>query len=138
MNAVWEQTQQDPRLTEVTTAWVDCMADAGITGLATVEDATTLISDKANAVYEEAVPTDPTATEMPSEEEMADMEAQVQERLGEITDEEIETAVADFTCREEVGYDDTFQEVSFDLQQQFVDTHRDELEAWVEATAERS
>ena len=135
MNGVWEQTQQDPRVTEATTAWVSCMGDAGITGLATVDDGSMRISDKANAVYEEVYNSAPT-TEMPSEEDMAALEKQVQEKIGEITEEEIATAVADFDCREEVGYDDTFREVSVDLQQQFVDTHREELDAWVEALKE--
>jgi hypothetical protein len=135
MNAVWEQTQQDPRVVEVTTQWVGCMGDAGITGLTTVDDAQMRISDKANAVYEESYNGDP-ATEMPTPEEMADLEAQVQERLGEITEEEITTAVADFNCRQEVGYDDVFQEATHDLQQQFVDTHREELDAWVEAVSQ--
>jgi len=134
MNAVWEQTQQDPRMLEVTTAWVSCMGDAGITGLTTVDEAQMRISDKSNAVYEE-VHGSQAPTEMPKPEQMADIEAQVKERIAEITDEEIATAVADFDCREEVGYDDTFEEVSHDLQQQFVDTHREELEAWVEAKA---
>jgi hypothetical protein len=134
MNAVWEQTQQDPRVAEATTAWVSCMGDAGITGLTTVEDAQMRISDKSNAVYEEMYEPE-MSTEMPTPEEVADLEAQVQERIGEITDEEIATAVADFECRQDVGYDDTFADVGHDLQQQFVDTHREELDAWVEAVS---
>ena len=137
INALWEQTQQDPRVTEVTAAWITCMGDAGLTGLATVDDAQMQFSEKLNAVYEDAYSQDP--EQMPTEEELAEMEAKVQARIGELTEDEIATAVADFDCREEVGYDDTLQEVTFDLQEQFVETHRDELEAWVEATtAERS
>jgi hypothetical protein len=138
MNGLWERTQQDPRITEVTTAWIDCMGDAGFTGLATVDDAQMQISDKSNAVYEEAYPSD-MGEEMPTEEDFAAIEAGIQEKLAEITDEEIATAVADFECREETGFDDAMQEVSRELEQEFVDTHKEELEAWVEAvTAQRS
>jgi hypothetical protein len=138
MNSLWEQTQQDPRIAEATTAWIDCMGDAGFTGLATVDDAQMQISDKSNAIYEDAYPSD-MGEEMPSEEDFAAIEAQIQEKLGEIKDEEIATAVADFECREETDFDDTMQEVSFELEQEFVDTHKEELEAWVEAmTAQRS
>jgi hypothetical protein len=135
MNAVWEQTQQDPRVVEATTAWVSCMGDAGITGLTTVDEAQMRISDQANAVYEEVYNNGDMAAEMPTPEDVAELETQVKERLGAITEEEIDTAVADFECREDVGYDDTFQEVGHDLQQQFVDTHREELDAWVEAVS---
>jgi len=132
MSALWEQTRQDPRVTEATTAWIDCMGDAGYTGLATVDDAQMQISDKSNAVYEEAYG-DGSMEEMPSEEDIAAIEAQIEEKLATIREEEIAMAVADFECREEADYDDTLQEVSFELEQEFVDTHKEELEAWVEA-----
>ena len=51
---------------------------------------------------------------------------------GQITPIEIELAVADFDCREEVDYDKVQLEVTADAQQQFYDAHKDELEAWRE------
>ncbi|WP_298459007.1 hypothetical protein [uncultured Cellulomonas sp.] len=140
MNSVWQRTQEDPRVAEATTTWVSCMGDAGITGLTSVEEASMRISDKSNAVFEEVYNAAPTTEDqVPSEEDMAALEAEVQERIGELTDEEIATAVADAECREEIGYDDTMREVGVELQQEFVDTHREELDAWVEAvTAARS
>lgn len=132
MNTMWERVQQDPRVADVTTAWVDCMADAGYTGLATVDDAQMRINDMTNKVYEEAYSGEgmgPDATE----EDWLKIEEDVQARLAAITEEEIATAVADFECRDDAGYEDVMQEVNIDLQQEFVDAHRPELEAWVEA-----
>jgi hypothetical protein len=134
MNALWEQTQQDPRVTKATTSWINCMGDAGYTGLAAVEDAHNQISEKSNAIYENAYPSD-MGEEMPSEEDIAAIESAIQAKLAGVKEEEIATAVADWECRDEIGFDDTMKEVSFELEQEFVDTHREELEAWVEAVA---
>jgi len=133
MNSLWERTQQDPRVTKATTSWINCMGDAGYTGLAAVEDAQNQISEKSNAIYENAYPSE--MGEEMSEEDFAAIEARIQDELAGIKEEEIATAVADFDCRDEIGFDDTMQEVSFELEQEFVDAHREELEAWVEAVA---
>lgn len=52
------------------------------------------------------------------------------------TEREIATAVADAGCKAEVGYDDGYREINHEHQQEFVDRHRAELDAWAEA-AER-
>lgn len=133
MNNLWERMQQDPRLAEATTAWIDCMGDAGHTGLASVDDAQSQFAEKVNAVYEGAYPSDP-GEEM-TEEDFAAVEAQIQEKLEGLKEEEIAMAVVDFDCREEAKIDETMKKVSFELEKEFVDTHRDELEAWVEAVS---
>ncbi|WP_098482388.1 hypothetical protein [Georgenia soli] len=136
MNSLWERTQQDPRMTEATTAWIDCMGDAGHTGLAAVDDAQNQFSEKVNAVYEDAYPSD--MGEEMTEEDFRAIDAGIQEKLAGLKEEEIATAVADFDCREEAKVDETRKKVSFELEQDFVDTHRDELEAWVEAISARN
>ena len=136
MNSLWESQMSDPRLAEVSAEWASCMADAGHPGLAAVEDAANSIYDKTNVIYEEAY-----ADMDPNVEWTPELDAQIQEgveaALAELTTEEIELAVADFTCQEEVRYLEVQQEVSFALQQDFVDAHRAELEAWA-AAAEAS
>lgn len=49
---------------------------------------------------------------------------------------EIKQAVADWTCADEIDYDTRVSTSSHKLQQEFVDQHEAELEAWVEAATE--
>lgn len=132
MDVMWQAVQDDPRMAEVNARWAACMADAGYAGLAMPADAENVVIEKANAVYDEAYAgrqLDETSTE----EDVAAVEAAVRERLAEITDEEIRTAVADHTCRDEVDLPRTQAEVGVRHQQEFYDAHEAELEAWREA-----
>ena len=138
MAAMYEAVAADPRLGDVNAAWASCMADAGIAGLAAVGDGETLIYDEVSKVQEAAYTTLDPNVEM-TEEVSASMEADLKEQLAEITPREIKTAVADYTCRADVGYDKVQQTVNFELQQTFVDAHQADLDAWVEAsTASKS
>lgn len=130
MNAMWEAMAVDPRFAALDEAWATCLADAGFPGFTRMGEAEEAFSERANKVYEEAY-SDQTQ-EMTEEEYMA-IDEEVQRQLAEISSEEIETAVADFTCREEVRYEATSREISLEYEQEFVDTHRAELEAWVES-----
>lgn len=130
MNTMWESIASDPRITALDDEWASCLADKGFTGYAKIGDPETQLSERSNAVYEEVYGD---MTEELSEEEYAALDEQVQSRLAEITGEEIEIAVADFECREQVDYDDVQREVSTEYQQEFIDAHKDELDAWVEA-----
>ncbi|MDT0166868.1 hypothetical protein Q9R32_15040 [Actinotalea sp. AC32] len=130
MSTMWESIQTDPRITGLDEEWSSCLADKGFTGYAKVGDPETQLSERSNAVYEEVY------GEMDqelTEDEYAALEEEVQARLAELTAEEIEIAVADVGCREEVRYDEVQREVSTEYEQEFVDAHKDELDAWVEA-----
>lgn len=132
MNTMWESMMDDPRIAEATARWSACMADAGYSGLASSEDAQNLIYDKVNAIYENAyadVPFDEEATE----EDYAAIEEAVQREISALTAEEIEVAVADFDCREDARLDAVQQELNLEYQQEFVDAHKDELDAWLES-----
>lgn len=133
MTSVWEGVMNDPRLAEINGDWASCMADAGYT-FATPEDAANSIYELTNKVYDEAY-ADVDYESATTEEDFAAIEAEVQEiidaRMAEITDTELATALADFECKEESGYDERYQEISFELQQSFVDEHKDTLDAWV-------
>jgi hypothetical protein len=48
---------------------------------------------------------------------------------------EIALAVADWDCRNSLGYDAALQAINLDLQQQFVDKHRSDLELWKNSAA---
>jgi hypothetical protein len=130
MGRMWEASTSDPRMAEIEAEWAACMSDAGYPNLAKVGDAETIIYDQTNAIYEDAY-TDvaPDATE----EDYRAVEASIQDALAAITAEEIETATADFTCREAVKYTETQQEINLEYQQEFYDAHKEELEAYAES-----
>jgi hypothetical protein len=62
---------------------------------------------------------------------------------GNLTDDqnlinlEIELAVADLECQWQVDYETRFNEILFQIEEQFVSTHRGELQQWAEETKSR-
>ena len=133
MNTMWESAMADPRMVELNAEWATCMADAGYAGLAEPTDAQNLIFEKTNAIYEDAYADVDPNVEM-TEEDYAAIEEGVQDDLAAVTEEEIETAVADYTCRDEIELTKTQQAINIEYQQDFVDQHKDELDAWLEST----
>lgn len=134
MSAMWEASMADPRLTGLNDEWASCMTEAGYSGMAAVGDGENKIYEEVNALWEDAyadAEADP-SKEM-TEEDYKAIEESIEEDRKAITPREIEMAVADFTCRDEIRYDEIQQEVNFEYQQEFVDAHKDELEAWVES-----
>jgi hypothetical protein len=128
MNTMWESSMSDPRMAEIETDWASCMSDAGYAGLAKVDDAQAQIYAKVEPIWNDAyadMPPDAT------EEDYAAVQEEVDAQLAAITAEEIETAVADFTCRDDVKYTETQTDINLEYQQEFYDAHKAELEAWV-------
>jgi len=134
MNRVWEQTSNDPRMATLNAAWASCLTDAGYPGFT----ATGTIWEQLwpqwdqiqgwelnNEVWGawdwEANPDGP-PEEMLHTPDPAD--------IAEFREREIALAVADQTCRQQVNFEQVSQDISHDIQQQFVNQHRAELEAW--------
>ena len=127
--------QGDPRLTDVLNDWTTCMAEAGYPGLVTLEDAQKEFYERLDAIWDEIY------ADVDLEDPGADhgaLEKAYQDRIAELTDEEIATATAEWDCKDATGYADVEYEVLFELQEAFVAAHRTELEALVlEAGADR-
>ena len=133
MNAMYESTMADPRLAEIEASWASCMSDAGYPGLAKVDDAQAQISAKAEPIWNDAYSNmSPDATEA----DYAAVQEEINAQLAAITTEEIETAVADFTCRDDVKYTETQTDINIEYQQEFYDAHKAELEAWAASMAD--
>ncbi|MBX9243548.1 hypothetical protein ICW40_01850 [Actinotalea ferrariae] len=126
LDAMWAAIASDPRTSELDAEWASCMAGAGYAGLETPADAEAFIYDKAAAVYNVS----------PAEAEDESFDDQQEARLAAVTDEEIATAVADFTCREEVDLARRQAEIGVEHQQEFYDTHKAEVDAWRDSLAE--
>jgi hypothetical protein len=139
INSRWEQIQADPELAKIDADWASCMADAGTPGLTTLSDAQQALYDEWNTLqgwedpeYQalmdgwdwEAKPEGPPAPEI-------DKQA-----LAAFTKKEIAQAVADRGCQDETDYQSRQIALDHKSQQEFVDLHKDELEAWATAATE--
>jgi hypothetical protein len=101
---------EDPRMTAAATEWSACMADAG---------------------YDVATPSD-------AQESLFETDANgglSREITPESDEREIATAVADLTCQLETDYQTSMLAAQHEMEQEFVDAHREQLEALVDAHA---
>ena len=71
--------------------------------------------------------------EIPFDEETG---TQDEAALAEIREQEIATAVADRTCQDSTGAGRAALKAQFDIEQEFIDAHKDELDAMVEKAAQ--
>lgn len=115
--ALYERAQKSPEMVALNSAWADCMADAGYAGYAAPEDAMNDIMERSNGLFEGTSESNP----MPDEAVM-----------DELRQLELDTAVADFRCQEEIDYADTSQSIMAEFEQEYVDTHRAELDALID------
>lgn len=120
MNELWQDTQTDERTTRAYAKWADCMADEGY-DFANPQEAQ-------DSIYE-------LTGEIPYDEETG---TQDEAALAEIRDQEIATAVADRTCQDSTGSARAALEAQFAIEQEFIDAHKDELDAMVEKAAQAS
>jgi len=109
-----------PDVVAADAAWSECMADAGFPGYARQPEAEdrererSEAPDVANGAIGPDGLTDGQREGLPHERAVA---------------------VADWDCVDDVGYTDVVARVRARAQQEYVDAHRDELDAWVEAYA---
>ena len=116
----------DPRGVEAEQAWIDCMADAGYPGLDHIGGGQTLVSNR----VDEVLGIEGSEAHLPWSE--AEPEA-----LRELQQFEIAVATSDRACKTE-HFDDVFREVRFEMEAEFVEQHRDELEQHRERLTEGS
>ncbi len=136
LNRFYETVQADPRVAELDNAWASCMADEGFDSLTDVSTATDALYTEWNGLQGWEDP------EYQAQMESWDWEAQPdgppapevdEAAVKAFTEKEIKQAVADFACQEQVDYIAERMRIDHELQQEFVDQHGDELEAWATA-----
>jgi len=130
INQMWTDVEEDPRVGEALTGWGSCMATAGYPDLAQLVDAENLVNElwnRFNAANGNRIDLSLGETEYDA------VKASIPEELAELQAKEIAVAVADVTCRDEVGYTRIRRDVETEYEQAIVDTYRDDLEAWVDA-----
>ncbi|MCL1800896.1 MAG: hypothetical protein FWG25_05990 [Promicromonosporaceae bacterium] len=119
--AVWD----DPRVAELESRWAICLAD---TGVGSFTDRFELLEElwrEWDALHGLLFDDDGTAAAAVNRTPDA-------EALQAFTDREIATALADWDCLAEIGFEAELRAIELDLQRQFVDQHLNELEAWAQ------
>jgi hypothetical protein len=129
---LYERIENHPRVKEATRAWIDCMAEAGYPGLEEVYGGHNLVSDRMDEVYgwgdfaEDLEGLEPEPTEAP-EPDPAELAA--------LQDFERAVGYADYLCRRD-HYESEYNAVRDELENQFIEDHRAELEAYRDWMAE--
>lgn len=106
----------DPAFAELDTAWSRCMDEQG---------------------YSYATPAAAEASFFDRSMALIDPESHVTDPAGKsaLAEEELPTALADLECQERLDYRAEHATIAAGLQQEWMDLHRTELDAWVEAAA---
>lgn len=136
MDLVWQQMQNDPRLTARNAAWATCMASAGYPGFADLNALHQSLNDEWGLVQGWVQNNEIWGNwnwdlhpEGPDESDLFEANPADIDDFGQ---REIALAVANFDCQQQVNWERIERDVNMDLQQQFVNQHRDELEAWAQ------
>ncbi len=119
-----EVAPTDPLVMAAAGEWSECMADAGHPGYASPPDAERVAWD-AWIAFNEGIAADPTLGAVGPTGGIAGE--------GDLATREASLATADWDCRAETDYDAVWSAARDRLQQEYVDAHRAELDAWVES-----
>ena len=134
IQALQKRIDSDQRVVDATSAWSDCMADAGHSGFKKVDDPRQQIQQKLDTLTGNKPPAkggpSKTITGPPSFDKVDSA------KLSELRKSEIALAVADQKCKAS-GYDDAYKKVQYAAEKEFVDQHKAELEAYRDETANR-
>lgn len=139
-----QRVQNDPRVAEATEQWQQCMADAGYPDFERVDGPRQSVFQRmaelqgiggppteappeGGAEGEEGSESAGAVVMDPQEIDPADLE--------ELQEYELAVANADFDCREE-HYTDIAEEVRYELEEEFVEEHRAELEQYRDEMAQ--
>ena len=127
VSTMWQELQDDGRVTQTLPAWSACLQDAGYPAM-------TQIIDAVNYVGELWEPWQETyANQTPGNVGVTDYEVvkeAIPDALRELQEAELDLAVADATCRAESGYVDAFTEAEDAIAQEILDTYRADLDTW--------
>jgi len=138
IDALRKRIDSDQRVVDATAAWSDCLADAGHAGFKKVDEPRQKVSDKLDELQgkkpgSESSPgtgKSVTITGPPSFDKVD------QQKLADLRKFEIELAKADQGCKAKV-YDAPYKKAQFELEKEFVASHKTELEAYRDGTANR-
>ena len=137
-----QMVANDNRVAQLHIEWGACMAEFGFPDLAAVGQLRAELNSEWSSLMgrTEAGMIDGFYwVSTPVEINWSDQQAvaeQVQ-RVNAFESREIEAALASYDCNQQISFDQRLLEIDHDLQQQFVNMHRNELEAWAEYAESR-
>lgn len=102
-----------PEMAKLNSEWASCMADAGHAEFTAKSEAIQAVMDEQNALWE-GTDTGPT-----------------EEQTAAAREKELEIALADFRCAEEIDYMTKSLEAQFALEEQFISDYKAELDALI-------
>lgn len=138
MSALYEKTNSDKRVKEVTKEWSSCMADAGHSDLKERSDASNEIWNALNElqggggmiVDGEGGAVTSFSTEEPADE-YEEPTPPTEKEISDFKKKEIAMAVDDFDCAKKFDLDNIMLDVQFELEEAFIAEHKTELDAMV-------
>lgn len=114
-SSITDASRKPTAIVELDAHWSSCMSDAGHVGFASPFEARTYFSENINVLKATL-------------ENDANDEAS-RKQLEALIHEEIEVAVADVSCSEQVNYEARVEQARFALEAAFVERHKDTLDA---------
>jgi hypothetical protein len=135
LEALRKRVDSDQRVVDATSAWTDCMADAGHAGFKKVEDARNQVSSKLDELTgaQKNKPAKGGPSVVIGAPSLDKVDAA---KLADLRKFEIELAKADQGCKAKT-YDAPYKQASTEHEKEFVAQHKTELEQYRDAMAER-
>ncbi|WBQ05545.1 hypothetical protein [Kribbella sp. CA-293567] len=134
IEALRKRVEADQRVIDATSAWSDCLADAGHSGFTKVNEPRESISQKLQTLSGgdkgAPKPGEMTAIGPPSLDKVDAA------KLGDLRKEEIELAKADQGCKQKV-YEEPFKKAQYELEKEFVEANKTQLEQYRDSVSER-
>lgn len=125
MDSVWADFESHPGLVALNQAWSACMEERGEPGFDAQQDAADSISTAyASLRFASDSGSDEAQSAAPS-----DLSTETSAEVAALQKREIELALVDLACREETDYDATQAAIFVQIEQEFVDANKEELEA---------
>jgi hypothetical protein len=140
IEALRKRIEADQRVVDATSAWSDCLADAGHSGFKKVDDPRSSISKKLDALTG-ADKNGGTGAPGKSDSPMTvtgppSFDKVDAAKLADLRKEEIDLAKADQGCKKKV-YDEQFKKAQYELEKEFVDANKTQLEQYRDSVSER-
>lgn len=127
VNELYNTQSSTPLMTELDSKWASCMSDAGYSSFSKPQDAMDSIQKKMEEFWNED-PTDGGTKEL-SDDEWAAFQSDQQKRISdEITAQELKLAVADWDCKDKIGYTKASDEARIKAEEDFIAQHKAELD----------
>jgi hypothetical protein len=133
IQALAKRIEDDQRVVDATTAWADCLAEAGQAGYKKIDEPRTKVSQKLAELSGNQQGGTNRGKPVIGAPSLDKVDAA---KLAELRKFEIDLAVADQKCRAKV-YDEPYKTVQYEQELEFVEQHKAELEAYRDGMASR-